>query len=51
MMGSTASFAHKDFPVHEQNCLPLSEIMVSGTPNLKIYAATNASAQVEILDS
>jgi hypothetical protein len=41
-----ANLLHNTFQIDEQNWVPLSEVMVSGTPNLEIHVATNASAQV-----
>ncbi len=35
----------KTFQVDEQNCVPLYEMMVSGTPNLEIHPATSAPAK------
>jgi hypothetical protein len=38
---------HRAAQVADKNCVPLSDVMVSGTPNLAIHEATNASVQTE----
>jgi hypothetical protein len=44
-MWDIPNLAHR--PAHEEdmNCVPLSEVMVSGTPNLETQAVTKASMQ------
>jgi hypothetical protein len=44
-MWDMPSLEHKLAQVEDINCVPLSEVTVSGTPNLETQAVTKASMQ------
>jgi hypothetical protein len=44
-MWDIPSLVHRPAQEEDINCVPLSEVTVSGTPNLEIQADTNASMQ------